>query len=79
MVARDLWHANSTPSGRRVLSKVPEVTIFFWIIKVLTTGTGEAMSDYLVHTISPYVAVALGALVLAVALSLQAAARQYIT
>ena len=27
--------------------KVPEITVLFWIIKVLTTGIGEAMSDAL--------------------------------
>jgi uncharacterized membrane-anchored protein len=29
------------------MKKVPEVTIYFWIIKVLTTGMGEIFSDYL--------------------------------
>lgn len=29
------------------LSKVPEVTIFFWIIKVLCTTVGETFSDFL--------------------------------
>jgi uncharacterized membrane-anchored protein len=27
--------------------KVPEITLLFWLIKVLTTGTGEALSDFL--------------------------------
>jgi uncharacterized membrane-anchored protein len=31
----------------RVLSKVPEVTIYFWIIKVLCTTVGETASDFL--------------------------------
>ncbi len=30
--------------------KVPAVTVVFWVIKVLTTGTGEAASDWLGHT-----------------------------
>lgn len=30
-----------------LLSKVPEVTIFFWVIKVLCTTTGETFSDFL--------------------------------
>src|SRR2546423_5864856 len=30
-----------------MLNKVPEVTIFFWIIKVLCTTVGETASDYL--------------------------------
>ncbi|MGN6251008.1 MAG: COG4705 family protein [Marmoricola sp.] len=34
-------------SSRLVAAKVPEVTVAFWIVKVLTTGMGEAASDYL--------------------------------
>ena len=30
-----------------MLSKVPEVTIFFWIIKILATTIGETAADYL--------------------------------
>jgi len=30
-----------------LLSKVPEVTVFFWIIKVLCTTVGETFSDFL--------------------------------
>ena len=63
---------------RRVMSRVPEVTIYFWIAKVLTTGMGETTSDFLVHRISPLVAVAFGALGLAVALALQLALRRYV-
>jgi uncharacterized membrane-anchored protein len=32
---------------RTMLNKVPEVTIYFWIIKVLCTTVGETASDYL--------------------------------
>jgi len=58
--------------------KVPEITIFFWIIKLLTTGMGETTSDYLVFNINPYVAVALGGIGLAVSLLLQLVVRRYI-
>ncbi|MFI5046923.1 MAG: hypothetical protein ACHQIG_07650 [Acidimicrobiia bacterium] len=34
-------------TARNVLSKVPEVTIFFWIIKILATTIGETAADYL--------------------------------
>ena len=34
-------------SARRMLNKVPEVTIYFWVIKVLCTTVGETASDYL--------------------------------
>src|SRR5262245_35674081 len=30
-----------------MLSKVPQVTIFFWIIKILCTTVGETFSDFL--------------------------------
>src|SRR3954451_19723036 len=32
---------------RRMLNKVPEVTFYFWVIKVLCTTVGETASDYL--------------------------------
>jgi uncharacterized membrane-anchored protein len=38
----------SQPSlGRRMLNKVPEITIYFWIIKVICTTVGETGADYL--------------------------------
>jgi uncharacterized membrane-anchored protein len=30
-----------------VAAKVPEITVLFWVIKLLTTGMGEAASDFL--------------------------------
>src|SRR5437762_10050227 len=33
--------------GREMLNKVPEVTIYFWIIKILCTTVGETAADYL--------------------------------
>jgi len=39
---------DSSPSrGRRMLNKVPEITLYFWIIKVLCTTVGETAADYL--------------------------------
>src|SRR5437870_8892786 len=35
------------PGLRRMLNKVPEVTLYFWVIKVLCTTVGETASDYL--------------------------------
>jgi uncharacterized membrane-anchored protein len=34
-------------SSRTMLNKVPEVTLYFWVIKVLCTTVGETASDYL--------------------------------
>jgi uncharacterized membrane-anchored protein len=64
--------------ARQAVSRVPEVTIAFWVIKVLTTGMGEATSDYLVHQLYPPIAVVLGAIALSGALTLQFAARRYV-
>jgi uncharacterized membrane-anchored protein len=33
--------------AKKVLSKVPEVTVYFWIIKVLCTTVGETFADFL--------------------------------
>jgi uncharacterized membrane-anchored protein len=34
-------------SARQMLNKVPEITIIFWVIKVLATTVGETAADYL--------------------------------
>src|SRR3954468_12126586 len=34
------------PLGRRMLNKVPEVTLFFWVIKIMCTTVGETAADY---------------------------------
>jgi uncharacterized membrane-anchored protein len=60
------------------MRKVPEITVSFWIIKLLSTAMGESTSDYLVYQINPYVAVALACLGLAVALTLQLSVRRYV-
>lgn len=62
----------------RMMRKVPEVTVYFWIVKLLTTAMGESTSDYLVFHINPYVAVVFGCVGLVIALILQLSARQYI-
>ena len=54
------------------------MTVVFWVTKALTTGMGESTSDYLVHTMAPVLAVALGAVALAGALTLQFRARRYV-
>jgi uncharacterized membrane-anchored protein len=33
--------------GRQMLNKVPEVTIYFWVIKIMCTTVGETAADYL--------------------------------
>lgn len=48
--------AENAPTDRRatartMLNKVPEVTLYFWIIKVLCTTVGETAADYLNETL----------------------------
>jgi uncharacterized membrane-anchored protein len=38
---------NQRNENTSLLSKVPEVTIYFWIIKILCTTVGETISDFL--------------------------------
>src|SRR3954467_1975149 len=37
----------TTTTARRMLNKVPEVTLFFWVIKIMCTTVGETAADYL--------------------------------
>ena len=62
----------------QITRKVPAFTAHFWAVKILTTAMGEALSDYLVHTIDPYIAVGIGGFGIVVGLALQFAVRRYI-
>jgi uncharacterized membrane-anchored protein len=64
---------------RHAVTKVPQVTVAFWITKVLTTGMGETTSDYLVRRFEPVIVVGLAAIALAAVLLLQLAASRYHT
>jgi uncharacterized membrane-anchored protein len=59
-------------------SKVPQITVFFWIIKVLTTAQGEAVADFLYLRYGAVIAGTLGAAGLVIALILQFRARRYV-
>lgn len=65
--------SSATPRvSRQLLNKVPEVTIWFWIIKILCTTVGESFADYINETLgvgliptSVIFTVALGAILFA--------------
>jgi uncharacterized membrane-anchored protein len=59
-------------------SKVPEITVLFWIVKVLSTGMGETTSDFFVLDFDPVIAVIVAFVLFLAALALQFAARRYI-
>lgn len=58
-------------------SKVPEVTFWFWIIKILTTGMGETASDTLVNAIDPVIAVLIAGAVFIGAMAVQYGSARY--
>jgi uncharacterized membrane-anchored protein len=65
------------PRGREPLAaKVPEITVMFWVIKILSTGMGEATSDYLAKQ-NVILAGVLGFTGFAVAMWLQFRVRRY--
>jgi uncharacterized membrane-anchored protein len=65
------------PDVRQPLAaKVPEITLLFWVIKVLTTGMGESMSDFLGQKSVP-LAGAIGIFGVIYALRLQLRTREY--
>jgi uncharacterized membrane-anchored protein len=69
---------SSAGAGRPPVNKVAEVTILFWIIKVLTTGMGESASDYLVHRFAPALVVVPAGLAFLAALAWQLRAPKYV-
>jgi uncharacterized membrane-anchored protein len=66
----------SSRVARKALTKVPEITVIFWVLKLLTTGMGEAMSDFLGQHSVP-IAGAIGIFGLWFALWLQMRQREY--
>ncbi len=63
---------------RQPASKVPEkITVYFWIIKILTTAMGEAFADFLAFRYGPVVTGVAGTVVFAAALALQFRTRRY--
>lgn len=59
--------------------KVPEVTLYFWVVKLLTTAMGEAISDYLVNDWNKFAGVLLGFIAFAVAIFFQFRSKTYST
>jgi uncharacterized membrane-anchored protein len=41
------YRSTADTSSRRLLSRVPEITIWFWIIKILCTTVGESFADWI--------------------------------
>src|SRR5258708_6179659 len=46
------WRRNEGAIVRNFLNKVPEITLYFWIIKILCTTVGETAADFLNSTLN---------------------------
>jgi len=60
-------------------TKVPEITAWFWVTKIVMTATGEAISDAMNQQLGPAIAVPIMLIVLIVALRWQYRQDQYRT
>ena len=60
------------------IRRVPEPTVGFWVLKILTTGVGEVASDFLVKTFDPVVVVLVAAVAFAGVAAVQLTARRYV-
>jgi uncharacterized membrane-anchored protein len=72
MSASPVKHRTATEA----ITKVPEITLIFWVLKLLTTGMGESMSDFLGQHSVP-IAGAIGIFGLWFAIWLQMRQREY--
>jgi uncharacterized membrane-anchored protein len=65
---------------RQMLNKVPEITIWFWIIKILCTTVGESFADWINMTLGVGLTntALIFTVVLAVVLAVQMRLRQYV-
>ncbi len=59
-------------------NKVPQITLSFWVAKILSTAMGEATSDFLVFHTNKYLAVLGGALTFLIVLILQFRTRRHV-
>jgi uncharacterized membrane-anchored protein len=70
----------TTPSApaRAGLVRVPAITVWFWLVKILTTGAGESTSDYLGRTYPHAIVAGVGVVALVGSLALQLRMRRYV-
>jgi uncharacterized membrane-anchored protein len=62
----------NTTTKRYLANKVPEITLMFWALKLLTTGMGESMSDFMgSHNVPIAGLVGIGGMALALRLQLR--------
>ena len=66
-----------TAGGRYLATKVPQITLLFWLAKLLTTGGGETAWDWMSNSLGQTLAFSLSGAALVAALVTQFALRRY--
>ena len=69
--------SSPAPGLRLAANKVPEITVWFWVAKLLTTGMGETTWDWSAVALGPVPAICLSGLGFVVALAWQVRRRAY--
>ena len=69
--------AQAVPGSRYIATKVPQITLLFWLAKLLTTGGGETAWDWMSNSLGQYLAFGLSGAALVTALVTQFALRRY--
>ena len=77
VATREIRQRGLTAPAQYRFSKVPRITVFFWIIKILTTAMGEAFADFMALNYSPVLAGVVGIALFVVAMVLQFRAKRY--
>jgi uncharacterized membrane-anchored protein len=77
VATREIRQRGLTAPAQYRFSKVPRITVLFWIVKILTTAMGEAFADYMALGYSPVLAGVVGVTLFVLALVLQFRARRY--
>lgn len=77
VATREIRRRGLTAPAQYRCSKVPRITIFFWIVKILTTAMGEAFADFMAFRYSPVLAGVVGVALFVIAMVLQFRARRY--
>jgi uncharacterized membrane-anchored protein len=63
---------------RAAAVRVPQITVYFWVIKALSTAMGESTSDFMVTAMPPVTAVIIGFIGFAIAMIIQLRMRRYV-
>lgn len=77
MTSPQLRRTGVSVPAQYAASKVPQITVYFWIIKILTTAMGEALADFLAFRYGPVLIGVIGTVAFVAALVLQFRVRKY--